>query len=95
MKKSLNYNYVFLFYDVGEKRVNKVFKICKQYLIHHQNSVFRGHITPSDLIELRNKLSKIINKKQDFITFIKLINQASFSEETIGTNIKDNENLIL
>ena len=29
MKKNLNYNYAFLCYDVGEKRVQKVFKICK------------------------------------------------------------------
>ena len=25
MKKQLNYNYAFLFYDVGEKRVQKIF----------------------------------------------------------------------
>ena len=31
MKKQLNYNYAFLFYDVGEKRVQKVFKLS---LIH-------------------------------------------------------------
>ena len=42
MKKQLNYNYAFLFYDVGEKRVQKVFKICKKYLSHFQKSVFRG-----------------------------------------------------
>lgn len=30
MKKQLNYNYAFLFYDVGEKRVQKVFKIRKK-----------------------------------------------------------------
>ena len=41
MKKELNYNYAFLFYDVGEKRVQKVFKICKKYLSHFQKSVFR------------------------------------------------------
>ena len=28
-KKNLNYNYVFVFYDVKEERVNKVFKVCK------------------------------------------------------------------
>lgn len=39
MKKQLNYNYAFLFYDVGEKRVQKVFKICKKYLSHFQKSV--------------------------------------------------------
>ena len=57
--------------------------------------MFRGHITPSNLIELKNKLRKVINKKEDFITIIKLINQQSFEEETIGTNEKDQESLIL
>lgn len=28
-KNNLNYNYVFVVYDVGEKRVSKVFKVCK------------------------------------------------------------------
>ena len=30
MKKKINYNYAFLFYDVKENRVNKVFKICNE-----------------------------------------------------------------
>ena len=55
MKKDYNYNYIFLFYDVGEKRVNKVFKVCKKYLTHHQNSVFRGEITPSKIISLKRE----------------------------------------
>lgn len=29
MAKNYNYNYAFVFYDVSEKRVQKVFKICK------------------------------------------------------------------
>lgn len=95
MKKKINYNYTFLFYDVGEKRVNKVFKVCKQYLVHHQNSVFRGHITPSNFLELQNKLRKIVNTKEDFVTFIRLINNVSFEEETIGVNVKDQESIIL
>lgn len=33
MKREKNYNYAFLFYDVGEKRVQKVFKICKKIFI--------------------------------------------------------------
>ena len=72
MKKQLNYNYAFLFYDVGEKRVQKVFKVCKKYLSHFQYSVFRGEITPSKLILLRNELKKIINIEQDFVCIIKL-----------------------
>ena len=27
--KIQNYNYAFLFYDVNERRVQKVFKVCK------------------------------------------------------------------
>ena len=38
MQKKINYNYAFVFYDVGEKRVQKVFKVCKKYLSHFQKS---------------------------------------------------------
>ena len=66
-KKNLNYNYAFVFYDVNEKRVQKVFKVCKKYLSHYQNSVFRGDITPSKLIALKEDLKKTINEKEDFV----------------------------
>lgn len=95
MSKNYNYNYVFLFYDVGEKRVNKVFKVCKKYLLHYQKSVFRGDITPSNLIKLRNELKKIIDKEEDFISIIKLLTDKYFAEETIGTSWKDNRNIFL
>ncbi len=87
-KRSFNYNYAFVFYDIGEKRVHKVFKICKKYFIHHQKSVFRGPVSPSNLLKLRAELLKIINKDEDFVTIIKLISESSYNEETIGTNPK-------
>lgn len=94
MGKNYNYNYAFVFYDVGEKRVNKVFKVCKKYFHHHQNSVFRGPITPSNLIKFKSDLNKAINKSSDFISIIKLMNKESFDEETIGVKKKDTESLI-
>lgn len=90
-----NYNYVFLFYDVGEKRVNKVFKICKKYLNHHQNSVFRGEISPSKIIALKREIKRIIKKEEDFVTIIKMYNKESFEEETIGKYKSLEENLII
>lgn len=90
-----NYNYAFLFYDVGEKRVNKVFKICKKYLNHHQNSVFRGEISPSKIIALKREIKKIIKKEEDFVTIIKMYNKESFEEETIGKYKSLEENLII
>lgn len=93
--KPYNYNYVFVFYDIGEKRVNKVFKICKKYLSHFQKSVFRGDITPSKIISLKNDLEKIIDSSEDFICIIKLMNDKTFSEELIGKSSSDGENLII
>ncbi|SHK00149.1 CRISPR-associated endonuclease Cas2 [Desulforamulus aeronauticus] len=94
MKKA-NYNYAIVFYDVGEKRVAKVFKICKQYLKHYQKSVFRGHITPANYLELKNKLKKIINPEHDFVAFIQTMGESSFHEESIGNPGVDPESMII
>lgn len=96
IKKEYNYNYAFLFYDVNEKRVHKVFKVCKKYLSHFQYSVFRGEMTPSKLIKLRNDLKKVINPNEDFVCIIKLFNENVFGEEIIGSSSKSTgEDLII
>ena len=96
MKKSMNHNYVFLFYDiadefsdVGKYRVARVFKICKKYLKHHQKSIFRGNISPANQIKMQDELKKVIDKKLDFITVIKVLNSGSFEEQTLGTQKKE------
>lgn len=96
VKKNLNYNYAFVFYDVNEKRVQKVFKICKKYLSHYQNSVFRGDMTPSKLIQLKTDLRAVIHEEEDFICIIKLMNDNVFGEEVLGNKNQENgESLIL
>ena len=94
--KNYKYNYVFLMYDIadeesdaGKNRVAKVFKICKKYLSHHQKSVFRGEITPSNLLKLKKELKEVIDENLDFISIIKLKNQNSFDEESFGQNKDD------
>jgi len=92
----MNFNYAFLFYDVNEKRVQKVFKICKKYLSHFQYSVFRGEMTPSKLLLLKKDLEKVINKEEDFVCIIKLMNDNVFGEEVIGMDKKETgEQLII
>ena len=96
MPKKINYNYAFVFYDVGEKRVQKVFKVCKKYLSHFQKSVFRGEMSPSKLIRLKTDLNKVLNKEEDFVCSIKLMNDSVFGEEVLGNGGEDNgETLIL
>lgn len=101
-KTSINYNYVFLFYDiadefseVGKYRVTKVFKICKKYLKHHQKSIFRGNITTANQMKLSNELRKIIDPKIDFITIIKVLNSGSFEEERLGNPKQDSEQIFI
>lgn len=96
MRKKINYNYAFVFYDVNEKRVQKVFKICKKYLSHFQNSVFRGEITPSKLMKLKLELQKVIVNEEDFVCIIKLMNDDIFGEEFIGKkDVETGESLFL
>lgn len=95
MKNGLNYNYAFVFYDINEKRVQKVFKICKKYLSHFQKSVFRGEITPSNLLNLKGELKKIIREDEDFVCIIKLLNGKVFGEDILGGVPLNGESLIL
>lgn len=92
--KNFNYNYAFVFYDVNEKRVAKVFKICKKYLVYYQKSVFRGDITPSKLITLKNELKKTIVEDEDFVCIVKLLNGNVFGEEVMGIS-ESSEDLFL
>lgn len=96
MAKNKNYNYAFVFYDVKEARVNKVFKVCKKYLSHFQKSVFRGEISPSKLIRFKKDINNVIDKEEDFICIIKLMSDGVFDEEVMGISSQvSGEDLII
>ena len=95
MKKQMNYNYAFLFYDVGEKRVQKVFKICKKYLSNFQKSVFRGEMTPSKFMQLRGELNRVIDEEEDFVCIIQLMNDKVFGEEIFGNQKNENGEMLM
>jgi CRISPR-associated protein Cas2 len=59
--------YVILIYDIGEKRVSKILKLCRKYLNWIQNSVFEGEITPVKLQELILLSKQIIDPDIDSI----------------------------
>jgi CRISPR-associated protein Cas2 len=59
--------YVILVYDVGEKRVAKMLRLCRKYLNWVQNSVFEGEITKVKLKELTILIKKIIDQETDSI----------------------------
>lgn len=68
VEKSRNM-YVILVYDIGEKRVGKVLKLCRRYLNWIQNSVFEGDITEVKLKELKAGCEKIMEEEDSMIIF--------------------------
>ena len=68
--------YIILAYDIkldetGAKVLRNVFKICKKYLSHIQNSTFEGEINISSLNKLQFELYKWIRKDKDSVILFK------------------------
>lgn len=76
--------YVILVYDVGEQRVSKMLKLCRQYLNWIQNSVFEGEITETKLLELVIRAKQIIVKERDSIILFKSRDDRWLQKEVIG-----------
>lgn len=57
--------YVILMYDVGEKRVGKMLRLCRKYLNWIQNSVFEGELSDVKLKELKILAGDIMKKEED------------------------------
>ncbi|RKL62013.1 CRISPR-associated endonuclease Cas2 [Thermoanaerobacteraceae bacterium SP2] len=76
--------FLILVYDVGEKRVGKVLKICRKYLNWVQNSVLEGEISDAGLKKLKIELKRAINEEEDSVIFY-LLRTTRYSErQTIG-----------
>ena len=76
--------YVILVYDIGEKRVGKMLKLCRQYLNWIQNSVFEGDITEVKLKELQYKAKEIMNIEQDSMIVFKSRDAKWLEKEITG-----------
>ncbi len=91
----LTCGYVIVMYDVGENRVNKVYRICKKYLYHFQNSIFRGEITTSLLVKLKAELMNVIDVHEDFICIFECTHANVFEECVLGVKDENGESLLL
>jgi len=76
--------YLILVYDIGQKRVGKMLKLCRQYLNWIQNSVFEGEISPVTLKELLVKADKIMDKEHDSLIIFKTRNEKWLEKEVVG-----------
>ncbi|MBS6610791.1 MULTISPECIES: CRISPR-associated endonuclease Cas2 [Peptoniphilus] len=81
---------VLITYDVetitseGKKRLRQVSKVCVDYGQRVQNSVFELNIYQADLLEIKNKLIKIIDPQKDSIRIYNLGKNWERRVETLG-----------
>ncbi len=81
--------YIILVYDMGEKRVGKMLKLCRKYLNWIQNSVFEGEITEVKLKELQYEAKAIMNMEEDSIIVFKSRNEKWLEKEITGKEKND------
>ena len=82
--------YIIAVYDVGQKRVAKMLKLCRQYLNWIQNSVFEGEISEAKLEELKIRAKEIMEEVDDSFIIFKTRQEKWLDKEIVG---KERQNL--
>lgn len=77
--------YVILVYDVGERRVAKMLKLCRQYLNWIQNSVFEGEISEVRLKELIIKAKSVMELESDSLIIFSSRQEKWLEKQIVGS----------
>lgn len=86
--------YVILVYDMDQRRVGKMLKLCRQYLNWIQNSVFEGAITEVKLKELLVEAKLIMDEESDSLIIFKSRQESWLNKEVIGREKNELDNLL-
>jgi len=86
--------YVILVYDVNQKRVGRMLKLCRRYLNWIQNSVFEGEITPVKLKELKHHARRIMKPTEDSLIIFQSRDNRWLEKEIIGVEKNPLDNFL-
>ena len=86
--------YVILVYDIEEKRVGKMLKLCRRYLNWIQNSVFEGELSAVKLKELLHEARQIMNEERDSIIIFKSRQEKWLEKQVLGLEKNTLDNLL-
>jgi CRISPR-associated protein Cas2 len=71
-------------YDIADdKRLRKVFKVCRDFGTHLQYSVFECDLSAAERVELQGKLEAVMNLREDQVLFVDLGPAESRGERVI------------
>jgi CRISPR-associated protein Cas2 len=86
--------YVILVYDIEEKRVGKMLKLCRRYLNWVQNSVFEGELTDVKLQELLHEAKAIMQIEKDSIIVFKSRQEKWLEKMVVGKEKNELDNML-
>jgi CRISPR-associated protein Cas2 len=92
--------YVIAMYDIntetkdGRKRLRRIFKLMKKYLIRIQNSVFEGEITKAKFEEMKLKVNDLIDNTIDSVIFFKSRDIKWMDKDICGFEKDDTDNFL-
>ena len=86
--------YVIAVYDVNEKRVAKMLKLCRRYLNWIQNSVFEGEISEVKLKELIFEAGNIMDPDADSLILFKSRNTRWLDKQVVGLERMPTDNFL-
>ena len=81
--------YVIAIYDVNQKRVGKMLKLCRRYLNWIQNSVFEGELSEVQLNQLKADAAMIIDQNTDSLIIFKSRQEKWLEKEVVGKEKND------
>lgn len=81
--------YVILVYDICDKKVGKMLKLCRRYLNWIQNSVFEGEISEVKLKELLTEAKSFMDKDKDSVIVFKSREERWLEKVVIGREKND------
>jgi CRISPR-associated protein Cas2 len=92
--------YVIVVYDIqlkdpsGSRVLRNVFKKCKEYLNHIQNSVFEGELSEGQVSRLKCELNEIIRSDKDSVIFFCSSKEEWLKKDILGLNKNDFSNVL-
>ena len=86
--------YVILVYDIGDRRVVKMLKLCRRYLNWIQNSVFEGEISELKLKELVLAAKEIMDEERDSLIIFNSRNKNWLDKQIIGIERNSLDNFL-
>jgi len=86
--------YIILVYDIEQKRVGKMLKLCRRYLNWIQNSVFEGELTEVSLKTLLHEARQIMEAEKDSLIIFKTRQEKWLEKTVIGKEKNNLDNLI-